>query len=687
MCQDTNCQWISLSPPFISSTEAREAFQSYATGLENCFCTEEFDDNRLSNLSKDYLKKASSLDKSLEVSAAIHLLTDLVRQKWKIKVDKEGVVHICQPTSGTVSLMAEKTRIREQELVKRNEQLRQPSTQKFIKYMERKRVHGDQFVSIFSLMRDGRELAEALRSTRTLDGEQRLLALNKVVSPYLQFVSEDAVCVHTGLKLQDIWRYFRHTWSNQYTTTPGRSMSFIVRDSAAPFHPVIGIGGLSSSIVQIRERDDWIGWQFESFWEDVNENPPVDLGVWLVRIVEKAINDVYTSDFHEEIYEGKVLLEPKALRQSSREDISRLKLYGENQRQLHYRLTNSGELKRSKSKKSNESVNWEERAKTHLFRSKRALLLAEMLESKLVLKRFLSQAPSTVEVKALISDREGKHAIKKILRKAKADRVGIAMADISVCGAIPPYNPILGGKLVSMLAASPEVVEAYTNKYFNAESEIASSIAGRPIIRPSALVYLGTTSLYGVGSSQYNRVRTPAKVVNGRVEDEIRYIELGKSQAFGTSQFSEGTVKALVSLVQQSHNGQKVNSIFGEGVSPKLRKIRDGMGVLNLPIEMLLKHGRHRIVYGVPLIRNLREYLLGMDDEPDFIFAIGGKESTSRISKWWIERWLQRRIENDEVIENIDSHTLVFPIKHGARVTLPRRRDESRQLPLFDDLD
>src|SRR5690606_23216778 len=109
------------------------------------------------------------------------------------------------------------------------------------------------------------------------------------------------------------------------------------------------------------------------------------------------------------------------------------------------------------------------------------------------------------------------------------------------------------------------------------------------------------------------------------------------------------TVGALVSLVQQSSNGQRVNSIFGEGVSPKLRKIRDGLDALNLPADALLQHGRQRIVYGVPVVRNLREFLLGMDDEPDYLFDLAEPElSTDEIGRWWTERWLRKRIQSDE---------------------------------------
>ena len=35
-------------------------------------------------------------------------------------------------------------------------------------------------------------------------------------------------CAHTGLDLQDIWRYFRHTWSNQYTSVPGSMIGRLI---------------------------------------------------------------------------------------------------------------------------------------------------------------------------------------------------------------------------------------------------------------------------------------------------------------------------------------------------------------------------------------------------------------------------------------------------------------------------
>ena len=110
------------------------------------------------------------------------------------------------------------------------------------------------FVSVLSLMRDGGELATRLREVqaRALD-DPRLL--RSVIDPYVEIVAPGLQCAQTGLQLSDIWRYFRHTWSNQYTTTPGRTMALLVRDRAAPYHPIIGIGALASSIVH--PRSSW----------------------------------------------------------------------------------------------------------------------------------------------------------------------------------------------------------------------------------------------------------------------------------------------------------------------------------------------------------------------------------------------------------------------------------------------
>jgi hypothetical protein len=669
MKRGTDTTWTELGPPLGSNT-SRDLFAAHARALARVQQEDEREE-AIDEVRGIFVETAMAPGRTdTHLLAAGLVLADLAMQGWQIRA-RRGRVEIQPPAQGN-DHVAEKVRIRRQELVKRNRQLGEPAVQTFLRSMERHHVFDGKFTSIFSLMRDGRELVQALRNAREHINNGWAGVLAGVVDPYLEFVrSDEDICTLTGLRLMDIWRYFRHTWTNQYTSVPGRSMMFLVRDRAAPFHPVIGIGALSSPVMQIGERDKWIGWHPEAFLARVRKNPTNKLARWLVKVVEGAIKEIYVDDLRED-----GVLAARDLAHPSEDVIGRLLKESAEQRLLHHRYVRSRDHKGARLLPTG-SDHWVSRARTHLFRSKRALALATYLHARVVLIQAFGRHPNAAKLAALASTGPGSDAIRKILKKAKGDRVGIAVADITVCGAVQPYNSILGGKLVAMLATSPEVVIEYRRRYSNAESEIASSMAGRPIVRTPTLVLLGTTSLYGVGSSQYNRIKIPCDRLGGFPEEVIRYEELGHSEAFGTSQYAEETVDALVKLVQQSANGQRVNSIFGEGVSPKLRKIRQGLDLLGLPSDLLLRHHRQRVVYAVSLVRNLPEHLLGIDPKPSYLVPIkDGAAATAHMAAWWRERWLHNRIRSDDILAEAARHTLIRPIRHGARVVVPPPVDQ-----------
>ncbi|MBX3207427.1 MAG: DUF4338 domain-containing protein [Labilithrix sp.] len=669
--------WTVLKPS-LPSKASRDVFVEYSHALAKT-CRGERSDEGIDKARHAFSSRVAACrrgDRQALLAAGL-VVADLATQGWTIRVRGERVE--VKPPDPVTDPLAEKARIRRQELIKRNAQLRQPSVRRFLEWMERQRLHDGRYVSIYSLMRDGRELANGLRGARTHLNNGWSDALSKLVDPYLQFVtSENVACEFTGLRLMDVWRYFRHTWTNQYTSVPGRTMVFLVRDRAAANHPVMGIGALSSPIMQIRERDTWIGWHPDSFLERVRAAPTRQLAKWLVDTLDAAIDEIYVADL---IEDG--VLSTRDLRTPSAKLIERLLKESAEARKRHHRFTRSRDHKKKRSVGLGDE-HWIAKARTHLFRSKRALALSTYLRARAVINAAFDGKPTAVKLGDLARTGYGSDAIRRVLKKAKADRVGIAVADISVCGAVQPYNALLGGKLTAMLAASPEVVQQYRRRYAHAESEIASSMAGRPVVRASKLVLLGTTSLYGIGSSQYNRIKIPAERLGGKVEDVIRFEELGRSEAFGTSQYSDETVDALVELVQQS-DAQRVNSIFGEGVSPKMRKLRQALDLMNLPSELLLCHHRPRVVYAVSLIKNLGDYLIGAARQPEYI--IPAKEdasaATAATGAWWRERWLRNRIASDEVLDEVERHTRVHPISHGARVPLQR---STPQLPLFVDI-
>ena len=113
-------------------------------------------------------------------------------------------------------------------------------------------------------------------------------------------------------------------------------------------------------------------------------------------------------------------------------------------------------------------------------------------------------------------------------------------------------------------------------------------------------------------------------------------------------------------------------------------KLRDGLGELGLDADELLNHGAPRLVYAVNLVKNLREYLLGIDARPKYMVSSREAQSVrEQVVRWWLDRWVAKRIQRPEVLERMAAHCLVHPIRHGARVKLPRT--DLEQHLLFDD--
>ena len=574
-----------------------------------------------------------------------------------------------------------KQQIRDSMLHERRESIRIPSVQAFVRDVEQTRMRQGQVRSIFSLFGDSSNLHEIAQISSALPRSERSHFLCQRLRPYLQLVEGDLRDVHTGLRLMDIWRYFRLTWSTPYRPNPGRNLFYLIRDAAQECHPIIGIAALGNAMIGLRCRDDRIGWTPDAIAGQLRatkDNTTLfrsttrHLASLLEGYLETGISTISIDGLttqNEVTYpseDGIMALEAIAA-EATQERYEHLRQENQFDEEDELTLEVPG---------ATPQVARERRdSYQSLFRRKRAQKLATLLRAKYICQqKDVFTNPPVGLPKLLWSDstwtsrsEAGRFALRNILLAQKDTKIGTSMMEVTVCGAVPPYNFLLGGKLVAMLLTSPQVVAEYRARYNNRASDIASQMAGQDVTRAADLVYLGTSSLYAgrldserfadtesgskipsrfASASQYNRVRVPAAILRGT--GEVNYECIGITSGFGVVHFATDTREALEDLDIITMGTKRVNSVFGEGTSPRMRKIRQGISHLGLDDRFLI-HGQARLVYGINLAHNTERYLLGVDNEPDYIFPQEAPiAATESIAVYWVERWLSSRVEHEE---------------------------------------
>ena len=587
--------------------------------------------------------------------ASLRVLIDLSQQGWILAFQDNQLILKMENTN-----IDDKAMIRYRLSTERNAQFNSESVIKFVKYMETERTYKNLLVSIKCLIGDKNHLIEAINREQL------------ICEPYIQIV-DNSRDKYTGYRLSDIWRYFRYTWSIPYKTMPGRNLYYLVRDRLQPFHPIIGIFALGNSVLNLTVRDDDIGWTVEAIKAEMEQKTHIEycehtvsgtdgktvnvkihvpietkdeylkrrneyanrLLPLLLKNVDTAISEIYTAD----------LGYYKQTKHPKQEQIDTL-----NNLALEY-------SKKSINNKNNEtSPDWEAEAKSNLFIRKRASELSKMLSTKIILSEAKGDT-NEEKLISLLSCETGRKAINSALIANRKCKIGSNMMDIIVCGAIPPYNELLGGKLVSILACSPRVIYDYTHRYKNQISEIASRMKGKRVIRDSHLVFLGTTSLYSVGSSQYNRIKAP---INDN--DYLEYRRMGVTEGYGTVFFSKETTALFSQILEQLDGGKRISHVFGEGTSPRFRMISRGLSTIGIHAEAFLKHYSPRIVYSINLARNTKEFLMGYTNKVDYGYNLEDKKiitlKTQQLIDYWYSRWLTKRLTTVDIIKRLNDFNI-----------------------------
>jgi len=573
-----------------------------------------------------------NLEQRKKYRAVWMLFRDLTRASWKACY-RDGVLYMSLPSLNGTDLHdgsspEVKRLLRSWMSESRHERL--VSYTDFIQRMEKINSSGH---SIQELIADGEELADRL--TCAHEGK---LDISEAVKPYLQLVVEGERDQFTGIKTSEIWRYFRLTWSTPAETTPGRTMQYLIRDAAHPMHAVMGIASLENCAVQITCRDDYIGWNQKAFIERVTKLDADKAKTEFRRLLQYIEVGIAGIDYAE-------LCTDATVENPTEEDIQQLFNYAVNAEQRRQELLQEGlEAGIVESDKS-ELGSISKETEDALYNRKRAEQLGRLLIAKKALLDIYNSEQFAENFIGFCNSEYGNSAIRSALVAQKTQHIGSSLMELNVCGAIPPYNEILGGKLVALLAASPQVIHDYRERYASKASMIASRLKGADVFRPADLVYVGTTSLYYVGSSQYNRLKIPGSVFNS--DFDIVWKRLGMTIGFGTMHISKATTLSLTEATSNGYN--RINHVFGEGASPKMRlltmAIRELLESTNEDSKDFSKHAMSRIVYGVCLAKNTIDYLMGKAERPEYYTDIANyQEGTQKIIDFWSTRWLKSRL-------------------------------------------
>ena len=585
--------------------------------------------SKIATAIRNYADRKYSGKADLAIRAFAYVLADLVDQKWSFKCSSDGLN--LSRSKKTDDL------VRDQLHVRRDASLATPSVKSFLAMMESHKDCSEK-KSIRELIHDGTDLAKQIQAV--LDEN---LEITDVIRPSLQLVTAGKKDKITGHYLTDVWRYCRLTWSLEYNPVPGRQMTFLIRNDAQKNKPIMAIGSLASPILQHGIRDDWIGWSYKGILSALamGKFDYPDIIELMIDAIETAISDLFIDDLN---------INQNIIDRPSFSDIYRLESICEREKIKRIEMLKSDSADDYRRKVTPKTMTDQEildRAKTPLFRGKRAGRLAKLLKVKRFINKLQNSKNHYEATQMIFYTSEGKSALRFAVGEIRTVGTSSRVADLNVCGAIPPYNHLIGGKLAALSVFSEEMQKYYRLRYRDAESEIATFMAGRRITRPTNLEVITTTSLFGDKLGQYHGLKIK-KARHQELVSDHSWERLGLTIGEGTFQFSNLTNSILREYLKDARGYRQVNNVFGEGTSPKMRNLRTAISSLGFNADEIMKHQQQRLFLVAELNPDAKNRLMKRH------LKTATKRSKFRdISNAWIDQWVKNRITKEGILDRI----------------------------------
>ncbi|HEV2561721.1 MAG TPA: Druantia anti-phage system protein DruA [Rhizomicrobium sp.] len=242
--------------------------------------------------------------------------------------------------------------------------------------------------------------------------------------------------------------------------------------------------------------------------------------------------------------------------------------------------------------------------------------------------------------------------------KDRAKRL-VNIMDAYVLGALPPYNRLLGGKLVSCLIRTRDVRDDFAEKYADTRGIISKKR------KKAQLVTVTTSSSLG-RSSIYNRLK---------LDDQEYFTPIGFTGGWGHFHIPDSLFASLRNYLRDAEHKYVDGHKFGQGPNWRLRTIRAAFDALGFDADML-RHGIKREVFLCNLAVNAPKILRGESTRAIY----RGLKSVEEVGVLARERWLSGRAERmpeyrDWKVEEFEKLLRSVPPSSGRAVSvLPTKR-------------
>lgn len=198
----------------------------------------------------------------------------------------------------------------------------------------------------------------------------------------------------------------------------------------------------------------------------------------------------------------------------------------------------------------------------------------------------------------------------------------VHLMDAYVLGALPPYNALLGGKLIASLVRTLDVVEAFDAKYHDTVGVISKKR------KKARLVAITTSSALG-RSSIYNRLK---------LNEHLIFRPIGYTSGWGHFHISDALFEELREYLIEVGDLYADGFNFGSGPNWRIRVIRRAFDLLGMN-QNLIRHGFSREVFFCPVASNAIAFLRG-DHQRVRYKGLPSVESASQaaLARWVIPR-------------------------------------------------